>query len=108
VDSKFSAAAVSSFWPGFSLSDRLFSGLLMIFWPCKEDEGDCPELECPFPFNLVTPSQRNNQAMEEICCATSGSSVVNELTRQNTWNSLVFCVQTSKANTRLLSWHAVS
>jgi hypothetical protein len=109
VDSKFTAAAaVSSFWPGFSLLDRLFSGLLMIFWPCQEDEGDCPELECPFPFNLVTPSQHNTQAMEEIFCATSRSSVVNELTRQGTWNSLVLCVQTSTANTRLLSWQAVS
>ena len=78
----------------------------MIFWPCQEDEGDCPELECPFPFNLVTPTQHNTRAMEEIFCATS-SSVVNELTRQGTWTSLVLCVQTSTANTRLLSWHAV-
>jgi len=90
VDSKFSAAAVSSFWPGFSLSDRLFCGLLMIFWPCQKDEGNYPELECPFPFNLVTPSQHecpfpfslftpsqhNTQAMEEIFCANSGNSVV--------------------------------
>jgi len=109
VDSKFSAAAaVISFWPGLGLSDRLFSSLLKIFWPCQGDEGDSPELECPFPFNLVTPSQHNTQAMEEIFCATTRSSVVNEMRRQGTWTSLVLCVQTSTANTRLLSWHAVS